>query len=104
MRIGRIGFVVGTLLLAGVAAGAELIGGLRPFHLDPEMTVIALRFACVVGGYALVTWRCHDFNQTFSHVFWIEQTPFIGQFWALWLLLTEPGTDGMNSFGHPFPI
>lgn len=104
MRIGRVGFVAGSLALLAIGAGAEVIGGWRPFGLDPVLATMGVRVACVIGWIAVVTWRCHDFNQTFWHAFWIDQVPFIGQFWTLWMLLATPGTEGMNSYGRPFPF
>jgi uncharacterized membrane protein YhaH (DUF805 family) len=104
MRIGRIGFVVGTLALMAMGAGKDGIAAVNPFGLDPAMIAPVVGVLCVVGLLALVTWRCHDFNETFWRVFWIDQVPFVGQFWALWLLLSNPGTEGMNSYGHPPPF
>jgi uncharacterized membrane protein YhaH (DUF805 family) len=104
MRIGRMGFVVGNLVLLATAAASGWIGQLHPFHLQPDVAETFIRVGCGIGAWTLVAWRAHDFNESAWRLFWIEQVPFIGQFEALWMLLTTPGTDGMNSYGHPFPI
>jgi uncharacterized membrane protein YhaH (DUF805 family) len=101
MRIGRLGFVVGTAVMTLAGFGVGTLS--EPVGAAPSAnTLVMLGFVLVES--ALFTWRAHDFNRSFWQMFWIDATPFIGQFESLWLLVTTPGTDGMNSYGHPPPF
>ena len=101
MRIGRVGFALGQGSLFAAAYWHDVVGT-QVFHRAPPPLAGAYIALCVIAGsWVLGVLRCHDFNQTVWDNFWKEQTPFIGQIWALGELLVKPGTAGRNSFGAP---
>jgi|SRR5579871_471085 len=98
MRIGRFGFALGQGVLFAGAYWHEAVSA-HVFHrASPEAGFICTALCCIFGSWVLAVLRCHDFNETVWDNFWKEQTPFVGQIWALGELLI-PGTPGRNSFG-----
>jgi uncharacterized membrane protein YhaH (DUF805 family) len=101
MRIGRLGFVVGLASLAVAGFLVAPIAALRPFHVHPDLARQILFVVLGLASWTLVVLRCHDFNRTIWLTFWTDQVPVIGPIWALYELLTMPGSTGMNSYGPP---
>ena len=100
-RIGRLGFLLGYLILLAVASVfvSTLPEHSGSFGEDPTRLFIWL--ALLAWSILLAAWRCHDFNQSAWSNFWTEQLPLIGPFLALWDLLTKPGDPYVNSYGPP---
>jgi hypothetical protein len=57
--------------------------------------------ALAIASFTRVVWRCHDFNRTVWLTFWTDSVPIIGPLWALYELVSKPGSVGMNSYGMP---
>jgi len=104
MRIGRVGFTVGTLTLYVVAYASRAIGTFAFSHTPPDLGRTLVLVCVGMASVFLAVLRCHDFNETIWNNFWTDQIPFVGQFMALWELVTKPGTPGMNSYGAMPPF
>ncbi len=101
-RIGRVGFVVGYLVLVAVAywIWSEVPDG--NFHLQENPVLIGKTAVLAFLILMLSAWRCHDYGESLWSNFVDEQVPVVGGFLALWDLVTKPGNPDHNSYG-PVP-
>ena len=99
MRIGRIGFAICQGALFAAVYWHDAVGAHLFNRTPPTLSDVYIALVAILGSWFLAVLRCHDFNQTVWDNFWKEQTPFVGQIWALCELLLKPGTPGRNSYG-----
>ena len=101
-RIGRIGFLGGTVLSMAVVIPWLV-------HLDGKEYLRSSEAAMFVGGIVVLifsnlvlsTWRCHDFGQSGWHDFWTNQIPYVGGFISLYEMIFRPGDPQWNAWGPP---
>jgi uncharacterized membrane protein YhaH (DUF805 family) len=101
MRIGRIGYAVGTLSVVGILYACDhfnigMTDG-EPNRLSGYVFIVG----AIVWLYFLTVLRCHDYDESVWTNYAIENTPVIGQLWSTVELFIKPGTPGPNRFGRP---
>ncbi len=99
MRVGRVGYAIGTGV-GFVLAAAVVRFGSHDGNVASAPVVVPL-VLLAAWAWFLTALRCHDYDASAWSNFWLEQTPFVGQFLATWDLYTKPGTPGPNQYGDP---